>query len=336
MREMAINWLIVGAGDITDKRVMPALAAEPRSDIVAVCDLVEERATKTAREHQARAYTEYERALEDPEVHAVYIATPVFLHVPQAIAALQAGKHVLVEKPAGLSETQVSELEAVAQDAAGFCAVAYFRRFYPRYRMAQEMLENGEFGQVVLVRMTCFSWFDPAPEHPKYWRVVPDKSGGGPLADMGSHMFDVMIGLLGLPVRVVAKVATLTHSYAAEDSAVALMEFDSGAQVIASFNWNSRTWSHEFEIIGTEAKVKWHPYDGPTVLKTVGRDIEEIELPNHPNVHYPLIEEFVSSVLKGRQPQVCVEEARQTNSLLDAIWRSAREGREVLLKETQQ
>ena len=153
---------------------------------------------------------------------------------------------------------------------------------------------------------------------------------------MGSHMFDVMIGLLGLPVRVVAKVATLTHSYAAEDSAVALMEFDSGAQVIASFNWNSRTWSHEFEIIGTEAKVKWHPYDGPTVLKTVGRDIEEIELPNLPNVHCPLIEEFVSSVLKRRQPQVCVEEARQTNLLLDAIWRSAREGREVLLKEIEQ
>ena len=331
-----INWLVVGAGDIARKRVIPALAAESRSKIAAVCDLVPERAAEVAREHGARACTDYEQALEDGEIGAVYIATPVFLHVPQAIAALQAGKHVLVEKPVGLSYAQACELGEVAQNATGFCAVAYFRRLYPRYRMAQEMLAKGEFGQVVLVRLTYFSWFDPAPDDPKYWRVIPEKSGGGPLADMGTHMFDAMIGLLGLPARVVAKVATLTHSYAVEDSAAAIMEFASGAQVIASFNWNSRTWSHEFEIVGTEAKIKWHPYDGPTVMETVGREIEEIELPNHPNVHYPLIEDFVSCVLEGRQPQVCVAEAAQTNLLLDAIWRSAQEGREVLLKEIEQ
>ncbi len=330
-----INWLIVGTGDIAHKRVIPAIVAEPRSRIVAVCDIVRDRAEEVARKHGIRAHTEYARALEDEDIDAVYISTPVSLHVPQAIEALRAGKHVLVEKPVGVCYAQACELYEVAQNALGCCAVAYFRRFSPRYRMAQEMLQKGEFGQVVLVRMTYFSWFNPNPDDPKYWRVIPEKSGGGPLADMGTHMFDVMIGLLGMPARVVARVATLTHSYQVEDSAVALMEYANGTQIIASFNWNSRTWSHEFEIIGTEAKVKWHPYDGPTVLKTVGRDTHEIELPNHANVHYPLIENFVSCIEEDEQPQIAIEEALKTNLLLDAIYRSAYESKEVTIAETQ-
>lgn len=331
----SINWLIVGTGDIAKKRIIPALEAEPHSSIKAVCDLVAERAEEIACKYQARSYASLNQALKDREIEAVYISTPVFLHVPHAIQALKAGKHVLLEKPVGISYTQACELLNVAKTVKGRCGVAYFRRFYPRYCMAKEMLQRGEFGQVVLIRMTYFSWFSPAKDDPKYWRVIPEKSGGGPLSDMGTHMFDVMIGLFGLPKSVFAKVETLTHTYKVEDSSVAIMNYENGMQVIASFHWNSRTWSHEFEIIGTEAKMKWHPYDGSKVIKTIGRDIEEIELPNHENVHYPLIEDFVSSIIEGREPQVSVEEAAKTNLLLDAIYLSAGEGREVNLKEIQ-
>jgi len=330
-----MNWLVVGLGDIAKKRIIPALDAEPRSSIKAVCDLVTKLAEEIAQKYQGRAYTDLNQALKDSDVEAVYISTPVFLHVPHAIQALEAGKHVLVEKPVGISYSQTCELVKVAKNSKGRCACAYFRRFYPRYRMAKEMLQKGEFGQVVLIRMTYFSWFNPAKDDPKYWRVVPEKSGGGPLSDMGTHMFDVMIGLFGLPVSVFAKVAILIHSYKVEDSSVVIMNYDNGIQVIASFHWNSCTWSHEFEIIGTEAKIKWHPYDGPKILKTVGRDIQEIEMPNHENVHYPLIEEFVSSIIEAREAQVSVEEAAKTNLLLDAIYLSARESREITLTEIQ-
>ena len=94
-------------------------------------------------------------------------------------------------------------------------------------------------------------------------------------------------------------------------------------------NWNSRTWSHEFEIIGTAAKVKWHPYDSDSVVKTVGRDIKEIETPNAANVHYPLIEDFVSAVEEGRAPAISAVEAAKTNLLLDAVYRSAQANIEV-------
>ena len=328
-----MNWLIVGTGDIATKRVMPALDSEPRCTIAAVCDISSQRAAQAAAPHRAAIFTDYEKALAQPSIDAVYVATPVFVHTAQAIAALQAGKHVIVEKPVGVNHAQAQQLVSVARKSNQKCAAAYFRRFYPRYQMAAQMLAAGTFGQVVLIRMTYFSWFNPDGNDPKYWRVVPQKSGGGPLADVGSHMFDVMIGLLGLPDRVFAKTETLTHDYQAEDSAVVIMKYDSGPQVIASFNWNSKTWSHEFEIIGAEAKVKWHPYDGPTILKTVGRNIETIEAPNSQNVHLPLIADFVDCVQNDTEPPTSPAQAAKTNLLLDAIYLSSKLGREVTVQE---
>ena len=328
-----INWLVVGTGDIATKRVIPAIIAEPRSRLKAVCDTVKERAEAAAVGTGAAIYTELAQALQSPQVDAVYLCTPIFLHVPQAIQALQAGKHVLIEKPLAVDYQQTRALTAAAKATDRRCGVAYFRRFSPKYVMAKKMLEAGQFGQVILIRMTYFSWFNPLPTDPKYWRVIPERSGGGPLSDMGTHMFDVLIGLLGLPERVFALAETLTHKYAVEDSCVAVMKMQNGAQVIASFNWNSKTWSHEFEIVGTEAKVKWMPYDGNSFVKTVGRDTQEIEAANHANVHYPLIEDFVSAVAEGRPPLITPDDAALTNRLLDAIYLSAREKREVILKE---
>ena len=149
--------------------------------------------------------------------------------------------------------------------------------------------------------------------------------------DMGTHMIDVLVGLLGMPKSIYAEVETLTHRYKVEDSSSIIMKLENGAHVVATFNWNSKTWSHEFEIIGTEAKVKWHPYDGPKIVKTVGREINEIDMPNHDNVHYPLIEDFVSSVLEGREPVVTAEEALKTTKVVDVIYQSANRGKEILL-----
>jgi predicted dehydrogenase len=150
---------------------------------------------------------------------------------------------------------------------------------------------------------------------------------------MGTHMFDVLIGLFGMPETVFAKAETLVQPYAVEDASVAILTLPGGAQVLASFHWSSKTWSHEFEIVGTEAKVKWHPYDSDSVLKTVGRDTTEVPTPNAKNVHAPLVEDFVSAVLEGRDPGVTAAEAARTNAVIDALYRSARERREVAVAE---
>ncbi len=213
-----IGWLLVGAGDIAGKRVAPALAGS--GGLVAVCDVVRERAEQVAGRFDAReVYSDLDEALAKTSANAVYLATPVFLHVRQARQVLESGRHVLVEKPLGLNAADARQAVEAAKKSKLTAGGAYFRRCSARYAQAKEMIDRGEFGRIVLVRMTYFSWFNPSPDDPKHWRVIPSKSGGGVLADMGSHMFDVLIGLLGIPVRVYAETKTLVQPYEAEDSA---------------------------------------------------------------------------------------------------------------------
>lgn len=328
-----IKWLLVGAGDIASKRVAPALAGAKDSTLAAVCDLRREQAEKLAGQVKAsEIYTDFDKALAAP-VDAVYLATPVALHVPQAIQALEAGKHVLVEKPLGLNAVDCRRAMEAARKSGKTAGCAYFRRLFPRYLETKKMLAAGEFGQVVLVRLVYFSWFAPAPDDPKYWRVVRAKSGGGPLSDMGTHMFDVLIGLFGLPRSVYARCANQVHQWDVEDSAVILMTLNNGALVTASFNWNSKTWRHEFEIAGTKAKIDWLPYDTGPATKTVGRETSNLDLPPASNVHLPLVEDFIRAIQEKRPFACDLAEAAKTNVLLDAVYQSARDNREIVLEE---
>ena len=327
-----LSWLLVGAGDIARKRVAPALAKANGSCIAAVCDKVGNNASSLASEYDINTiYTDYKAALNDPDVNAVYIATPVGLHVPMAIDALKAGKHVLVEKPLGLNQADVDIAVKTAASSSLVAGCAYFRRFFPRYLRLKAMLDQNQLGKVVLVRMAYYSWFDPSPGDPKFWRTIKSLSGGGPLSDMGTHMFDMLIGLFGLPVAVTAMTGTLDRNWDVEDSSAIVMRLENEALVTASFNWNSKTWVHMFEVVGTEAKVLWQPCDTGPVVTIAGRDTTEEDMPNEDNVHCPLIEDFVNAVATNTQPAVSFEEAAKTNRLIDAIYRSSIDHREVIV-----
>ena len=330
-RDMAgLKWLLIGAGDIARKRVAAALRDAEESELVAVCDTVPENARLLADEYDlSEVYTEVGKALSESSSDAVYVATPVGLHVQHTIEAMGAGKHVLVENPLGLTGGDCARAVSAAEKSGVTAGCSYFRRLFPAYLHAKEMLEKDEFGRIVLARMVFFSWFSPDADDTKYWRVIRDRSGGGPISDMGTHMFDVMIGLLGMPTHVYARCDNLVNDWDVEDSASILMKMADGAHVTASFNWNSKTWRHEFEIVGTEAKVYWHPYDSGEVVKTVGRQIDTLNLLPDENVHLPIVQDFVAAVRDGRPPACPLDEAAKTNRLLDAIYRSSAENREV-------
>jgi len=233
----------------------------------------------------------------------------------------------------GLTSEQCARVVEAAEQADTWAACAYFRRFSPRYEHLKDMLAKGEFGQIISINMTYQSWFSPAADDPKYWRVVRERSGGGALSDMGSHMFDVLAGLFGMPTRVFARCENLTQRWDVEDSAAAVMKMENGALATAAFNWNSKTWRHEFDVIGTEARVTWLPYDNGPVVKIVGREKEMLELPNPENVHWPLIEDFVDAVHDSRPPRYPLAESAVANAVLDAIYWSAVEGKEVEVME---
>lgn len=332
MSEASVRWLLVGTGDIARKRVGPALVAAANSQLAAVCGRNPERTAAFAAELGARTcFTDFDEAVTHPDISAVYLATPVDQHVPQAMAALNAGKHVLVEKPLGLSGEECQALLSLAAGTRRVAGCSYYRRCSSRFAHASELLATGELGEIVLVRMAYRAWFNPSAEDPKRWRVQKSSSGGGPLADVGSHMLDLLIGLLGMPRTVVAAVRTLVQPYAVEDSAGLVFELQNGALATGSFHWNSKTWTHEFEIVGTEGSLKWIPFDTGPVVKTVGRDSTEIRLPQPENVHLPLIADFVRAIRGNLQPAVPLTEAVKANRLLDAIYLSSEEGRAVAI-----
>jgi len=328
----SVNWLLVGTGDIVRKRVAAALSQARGSRIVGICARNRERLDNLAGELEVDAvFTDYEKALATSGANAVYLATPVNLHIPQAVAAMNAGKHVLVEKPMGLNGDECLTAARVAKETGVTAGCAYYRRFYPRFEDALRMVRARQFGRILLVRLVNRGWHDPAPDDPKRWRLTRSVSGGGPLADVGSHMLDMMIGLFGLPAAVFAKAENLVHDWEVEDSALALMSFADGAHALATFQWNAKPWSHELEIVGTDAALKWLPCDTGAVLKTRQGDVEETDMPNAENVHLPLVEDFVDAVLTSRAPRVPLAEALKTNVLMDAIYESSRTGEEIRL-----
>jgi predicted dehydrogenase len=330
-----LKWLLVGTGDIVRKRVADALVSAKGSRLIAICGSGG-RAEGLSKQFGAdQSFDDLDKALAESGADAVYVATPVYRHRVEALKAIEAGKHVLIEKPLGLNG---DEAQAIADDASAAkvtAGCAFYRRCFPRYVALKEAVEAGELGQSALVRTTYHAWFSPSQGDPKLWRIDPSKSGGGPLSDMGSHMFDLIIDLFGMPSSVVAYAETLVHDdWQVEDSSAVVMKMAGGAHVLASFGWNSKTWLHEFEVVGSEQRVRWHPSDSGPVVVTAGRDVIEKEMPNAQNVHRPLVEDFVEAVFSGCDPICPVHEAVKTNQLLDAIYQSAATGQVVSLSES--
>jgi predicted dehydrogenase len=311
-----VNWAIVGVGDIVRKRAGAAILEQPDS-VLRACVEIDPQARQAEIESLApqKVYTDVDQMLADPMVDAVYIATPVHLHASQAIVSLRAGKDVLVEKPMARSEAEATEVCRVARETGRRLAVAYFRRFWPRFELVKEMLQQGAFGQVVLVRLASHTWY---PGKPGGWREKPDLSGGGVLSDVGCHKFDLLAWWFGMPERVVANVGTITHDYAAEDSAAVLMMLPGGTQLTASFHWNSKTWTDEIHIVGTEAKIVLHPCDGDEAAITVGRDVEYRKILNPDNQHYPLIDDFARAIVEDRSPRFTGVDGIKATQIMEA------------------
>jgi predicted dehydrogenase len=327
MGDTIVKWLLIGTGDIVRKRVADALG----NHLVGICG-GRDRAEALAKEHHiAEVYDDVDTALTKTQADAVYVATPVYRHRDESLKAMAAGKHVLIEKPLGLSGDDAQAMADSAAQAKVTAGCAFYRRCFPRYAHLKQLIDRGELGTIVAVRTSSWGWFNPAPDDPKLWRVSRQYSGGGPMADMGSHMLDLIVGLFGKPAAVMGRCDTLVQDYDVEDTSTSVMTLANRAHASAHFGWNSKTWRHDFEVVGSEGKVLWLPADTGTVVVTRGRDVQEVDLPNNANVHRPLIEDFERAIADEREPICPLREAAITNRVIDAIYQSSDTGREVQL-----
>jgi len=308
-----INWLVIGIGDITTKRVIPAIQAEPRSSLAGI---LTRNPQKGSAYPEARIWTSLDEALASPDTDAVYVASPVYLHAPQTIAALRAGKHVLCEKPMALDLMEAQSMVTAAEVTGRTLGIAYYRRMYPKVQRAKALIEQGAIGRPVLAELKSHDWFNDE-DGKRSWILDPKKSGGGPLYDIASHRIDILNFLFGKPERATGHISNVVHERPVEDNATILIDYESSMRGIVDVRWHSRIPRDEFRIIGTDGEINLNPLNGPELTHPGGTEL----LPCHANLHYPCVENFVDAVVEGKHLFASGESSILTDWVTDRVVR---------------
>lgn len=321
---LKVKWGLIGCGDIARKRVAPALRDLPNCELVAVSRENFSQAESFAREFGARRWhKDWQELVAGDEVEAVYIATPVHLHAAQTIAAAEAGKHVLCEKPMALSVAECDRMIAACEANNVRLGIAYYRRFYPVVALIKSILSSGEIGTPVIAQVNAFEKFEPEPANPRRWLLDKELSGGGPMFDFGCHRIEVLINLFGAVQEVKGLTSNVLFKRGVEDTASALFQFESGAQAVLSVTHAAIEPQDTLNIFGSRGSMHIaHLNEGK--IKIMTADSERVEVhPPHNNLHQPLIDDFARAVLTQTEPQVDGRTGRETAQVIEEIYASA-------------
>jgi predicted dehydrogenase len=319
-----LRWGLIGCGDIARKRVAPALRDLPSCDLSAVNRANFSRAESFAKEFGAiKWYSTWQQLIADEEIEAVYVATPVHLHAVQTIAAAEAGKHVLCEKPMALDVAECDRMIAACEANQVKLGVAYYRHFYPVIMRIKEILRSGEIGKPIIAQVNAFERFDPEPSHPRRWLLEKERSGGGPMFDFGCHRIEVLINLFGSIKDNRSLMGKVLFSREVEDTALAMFGFENGLHAMLSVSHAVNLPADTLDIYGSIGSIHSSGLnEGNIVIKN--QDGERVEThPPHSNLHQPLIEDFVEAVFGDREPQVNGRQGREVAKVEANIYETA-------------
>lgn len=324
---MRIGWGIVGCGDIANKRVAPAIKEQPDSDLVAFFSHTRSRAEEFAGRHGARrAYDDLKAVLADPEVRAIYVASPQHRHCRETIAAAEAGRHVLCEKPMAMNTDECRRMIEACRANDVCLSVAYYRRFFPKARKMKALLEGGAIGKVVQGSISMLGLWNLGRDDPKYWRVTKAASSGGALADTGSHRLDLLCHFLGAPESAAGFADRLALDVETPDVETLVVRMGCGAHVVSRHALCTPTGQDDFELFGTKGALLASPFDGDELTVVAGSHRETLHLPKHPNVHFPLIDDFAGKISRGERPEFDGADGMQATRIIDGCYASARTG----------
>jgi predicted dehydrogenase len=305
------------------KRVAPALRDIVEGEFVAVSRARAEKLQEFATRFGARTmYSSWQEMLADPEIDAVYIATPVHLHAPQTLLAAAAGKHVLCEKPMALDVEECDRMIDACRANGVKLGVAYYRRFYPVIGRIKEILTQGDIGTPVLAQINAFESFNPPAGDTRHWFVEKKKAGGGPMMDFGCHRIEVLLNIFG-PVRgVQANVGRVLFDREVEDTAVAVLEMSCGTRATLTVTHAVCERQDSLDIYGSRGSIHVPVLNEARLVVKTGTGERQESHPPHRNIHQPLIEDFARAVLAGREPVVDGHVGREVARTTAAIYRS--------------
>ncbi len=324
-----IKWGFIGCGVVTEKKSGPAFNEVEGSQVVAVMSRSEEKARGYAERHHVRKwYTDAQKLIDDPDVNAVYIATPPSSHATFAIMAMHAGKPVYIEKPLAASYNDCIRINHVSEQTGIPCFVAYYRRYLPYFQKVKDIVKNGGIGNVINVQLR-FSVpprdldFQSGKEMP--WRLQPDIAGGGYFYDLAPHQLDLLQDIFGIITRAHGYPANRAHIYEAEDTVSACFYFQSGIPGSGSWCFVGHESAREdcIEIIGDKGSLSFSVFDYSPIQLITSEGRSSITVPNPQYVQLPLIKKVVEH-LQGVGTCNCTSiSATPTNWVLDRVlWKN--------------
>jgi UDP-N-acetyl-2-amino-2-deoxyglucuronate dehydrogenase len=343
-----MKFAIVGAGAIGDLHAQ-TIAGLPRSEVGAVVDVQLERAQALAKRHQALALTDLFEALSVPDIDAVAICTPSGQHADMVVAALKAGKHVVVEKPLDTSLEAAHRVAAAERESDRWVTVISQHRFDTSSRVVHDALSSGRLGKVSSGIASISWWRSQAYYDSAGWRGTWALDGGGALMNQGIHTIDLLVWFLGEPVEVFAWTGLLAHErIEVEDTAVATIRFASGALGViegttsAYPGLNARVQIHGDRgsaVIDDDELTYFHAARDGETSPDIGAGSLDNQAAAHlaaqalsadsgtaglkPTSHTAQYQDFLSSVIKDHPPLVTVAEATRTLAVIRAIYESA-------------
>ena len=340
-----VKWGVLGSGGIARRRTIPeGIMPATNARLVAVFDLNAAANAEVAAQSGATAAGSVE-ALLRCDLDAVYVATPPNVHREQTLACARAGKHVLCEKPLGLTVADAEAMLAACVQAGVRLGTAFMMRFHAQHQAALKLIHDGRLGHPVFARAQLSCWYPPIANA---WRQDPALGGGGALMDMGGHCLDLIEMFFG-PVCAVSCLTNRTvHDYPSEDSAVATVRFANGALGVVDtfFCMPDEASQNRLELYGTLGSILGRGTIGQGAEGEMTAFLEEgagaydaqqartaaggtVIAPPPVNPYRAEIEEFSQAILEDREPANAALLGLQSQRVLAACYESARTGRVI-------
>jgi predicted dehydrogenase len=340
-----IKWGVIGSGGIARRRTIPeGILKASNAELSWVFDINEQVNAEVAKEFSARAAGSIE-ALPDADIDAVYIATPAHFHCDQVRVCAEAGKHILCEKPLGMTIAEAEEMIETCETAGVKLGCAFMMRFVAQHAEALKLINEGKIGKPTYARAQLSCWYPPIEGA---WRQDPATGGGGSLIDMGGHCIDLLEMFFGAISRVSCFVNNTVHEYKSEDSAAVLLFFENGAlaTVDTFFCIPDESSKNVLELYGSRGSIlaKGTIGQGPAgemiaFLEGEGKDYDAqqsrteaggmIIAPEPVNTYQAEIEQFSQAIIDDREPIIGADLGLRSQKVLAACYESARSGKAV-------
>lgn len=321
---------LIGTGGIAEFSHLPGIANLDNVELIAVCDVIEERARAAKLKYNAReSYTDYEEMLKKADIDAVDICTPVFLHAPMAIEALNNGKNVLIEKPMARNAAEAETIVNASKKNKRQVSAMFNMRYMPVNIHIKKAIDKGELGKIYMARVRDGH---PGPEvimpYMASWIFDKEKSGGGCVLDE-IHDIDLLCWWLGNVDYVLAELGTFAKKTDVEDNAAVVLRFKSGVIASMEISWTQIAGSGSTELYGERGVVI--SADTYKIYNANDGGWFTPELPSQPYWywHRLQIRDFAQAILEGKQVPVSGEEALTRLKITDSIYEANQLGKKV-------